>query len=290
MPERDGSSPARFVAWLGRAAADLPAQLRLYSTRPAIDRGLREHIMLAVTDVNGCRYSAWVHGGWSDLVANRQDKREDIALAYAREAAELDRLPPSPDARAALEAAFNADEVRAIDAAIASAEVLNLAETTANDLVDRVAGARPRHPSTMAQEAAVTAAAIPLGVPLLALGAFFRQAARNMPPVEPLVLPPAGEANMGVLLLVELVRHYSGLPLIRAIAAGRLPFALGASADGIDATVRLVSGSKVELDNGLADDVRLVLVGDMPTMLEFAREPSRFVPLVNQGRLKAAPR
>ena len=42
--------------------------------------------------------------------------------------------------------------------------------------------------------------------------------------------------------------------------------------------------------NGLADDVRLVLVGDMPTMLEFAREPSRFVPLVNQGRLRAAPR
>ena len=31
-----------LAAWLGRAAADMPAQLRLYSTRPAIDRGLHK--------------------------------------------------------------------------------------------------------------------------------------------------------------------------------------------------------------------------------------------------------
>ena len=95
---------------------------------------------------------------------------------------------------------------------------------------------------------------------------------------------------MGVMLLSELVRHYSGLPLLRALAAGRMPFALGLTSEGIEATVRLVAGSRVELDNGLADDVHLLLTGDMPTMVAVAREPSQFVPMVNDGRLRAVPR
>lgn len=287
---RRTATVGNLLPWLERIVRDVPAQANLYSRRPAIDRGLRERIMMAVTDVNGCRYCSWIHGGWAELMTRGHAARDDVALAYAREAAELDSLPPSPEARQALEAVFSPEEARAIDATIANIQLSNLAGNTVDGLISRLTGARPREPAAMAQEVALVAAAAPVGIPLLALGGLLRQAARVMQPVEAVVLPPVGEANMGVLMLAEAVRHYAGLPLLRALAAGRMPFALGASADGLEATARLSGQSRVELDNGLADDVALVLEGDMATMLLLVREPARFVSLVNEGKLRAFPR
>src|SRR5439155_326224 len=80
----------------------------------------------------------------------------------------------------------------------------------------------------------------------------FRRAASQMPSVDIEVVNPAGEANMGVLMLTELIRKYRDFPLLRALAAGRLPFALGITAEGLSATARVRKPSVVELENGIA--------------------------------------
>ena len=282
---RRTATPANLLPWVGRILRDLPAQVGLYARRPPIDRGLRERIMMAVTDVNGCRYCSWIHGGWAELMRRGEKARDEIALAYARESAELGLLPPSDEAREALEAVFTPAEVRAIDAAISNIEVANLAGNTVDGLIARLTGARPRDPVAMLQEAAVVAAAAPVGLPLLALGSAFRRAASQMPSVDIEVVNPAGEANMGVLMLTELIRKYRDFPLLRALAAGRLPFALGITAEGLSATARVRKPSVVELENGIADDAALLLEGDMGAMLEVAQEPGKLVRFINEGRL-----
>jgi AhpD family alkylhydroperoxidase len=283
---RRTATPATLLPWIGRIARDLPAQMGLYARRPAIDRSLRERIMMAVTDVNGCRYCSWIHGGWSELVAKGPEARDDIALAYAREAAETGSLPPSTEARAALEEVFSADEVRAIDAAVANIEVANLAGNTVDGLIARLTGARPRDPGAMLEEAAVVAAAAPIGLPLLALGTLFREAARRMPAVE-IVTPDPGEANILVMMGAELLKKYRDVPFVRALAAGRLPFALGLRSVAMEATIRL-SESHIALENGIADDVALIIEGEPDALLAVATGEVNPLTLVNEGRLTAS--
>jgi hypothetical protein len=239
--------------------------------------------MLAVTDVNGCRYCSWIHGGWAELTARGKKARDDVALAYAREAAETGQLPPSPQARKALEAAFSVAEVRAIDAAIANIEVASLAGNTVDGLLARLTGARPRDPASIVQEALVVAVAAPLGVPLLALGTALRQAAHAMPPVD-VVTPPGGEGNLIVMMLGQMARQYSGLPLLRAVAAGRLPFAVGLRTGMMEATIRL-RRSRLELDNGIAPDVSIIVQGEPDALIAAASGEKNVMTLINEGRI-----
>ena len=283
---RRTATPATLLPWLVRMARDLPAQAALYAPRRALDPGLRERIMVTVSEVNGCRYSSWIHRGWAEMTGRAQSARDDVALAYAREAAETGRVPPSETSRRALERVFSPTEVRAIDAAIAGIVVSNLAGNTVDGLLARLTGARPRDPAAMAQEAAVVAAAAPLGVPLLAFGALVRQAARAMPPLE-VVVPPVGEANIIVMMLGEMARQRSGLPLLRALGVGGLPFALGLRTGAMEATVRL-SRSKLELANGVAPDVGLVIEGEPDALIAAATGDASIVSLINQGRIRAS--
>ena len=68
------------TAW-GLATAYLPFA-RAISSRS------REQVVLAVTEVNGCRYTAWVHGAWRDFLgADDTDEALDALLDYARASA-----------------------------------------------------------------------------------------------------------------------------------------------------------------------------------------------------------
>ena len=280
---RRTATPEALIPWLGRVARDIPAQIGLYAPRAALDRGLREKIMMAVTDVNECRWCSWIHGGWKELLDRGPKARDDIALAYARGAAETGKLPPSEEARTALQAVFSPSEVRAIDAAISGISVANLAGNTVDGLIARFTGARPRDPAAMVQEAAVVAAAAPVGLPLLALGALFQRAERALPRLDVELKEPPGSASMGVLMLAEVVKRWRDYPVVRALGASG-PIAIGAEAEGMSATVRF-KGSTVEVENGLAEDVVLVVQGDMETMIEAATDPARVPSLLTQGRL-----
>lgn len=284
MGDDNGLRPDGLLRWLGKVVRDLPAQVSLYGPRPAIDRGLRERIMLAVTEVHGDRYSALIHEGWAEMSSGRFQARDEVALAYARKAAETGELPPSAAARDALEAVFSPAEVRAVDAAIAAVAVSNVVGGTVDDLVDRVVGEKPRDRGVMLQEAVVAAASVPLGVPLLAWGALMRQAARSLPEVE-VVTPPAGQASVLVLMLAEMARRHSGLPLVRVLASGRLPFALALRAGVMEATVRL-HRSRLELEDGVAADVAVVIEGDPEALLAAATGQANLLGLVSEGRIR----
>ena len=59
----------------------------------------REQVILAVTEVNGCRYCAWIHGSWADYLGELEDPADvlEALLAHARASAEagqpLDTAP-----------------------------------------------------------------------------------------------------------------------------------------------------------------------------------------------------
>ena len=50
-----------MVPWLTEVATTLPGLVRSYGPGGPLDPRTREQIILAVTEVNGCRYCAWIH-------------------------------------------------------------------------------------------------------------------------------------------------------------------------------------------------------------------------------------
>ena len=85
---------------------------------------LRERVILAVTEVNGCRYSAWVHEAWQAVLgppgfAGAPTEVQEAVLAYARACAEAGR-PLDP---ATLNVTLPAAAVRAVRVAVASTEL-----------------------------------------------------------------------------------------------------------------------------------------------------------------------
>ena len=57
-----------MVPWLTEVAATLPGLVRSYGPGGPLDPRTREQIILAVTEVNGCRYCAWIHGSWQEFL------------------------------------------------------------------------------------------------------------------------------------------------------------------------------------------------------------------------------
>src|SRR3954469_7223016 len=87
-----------MLPWLGEIATNLPGLLRSYLPGASLDARTRERVIMAVTEVNGCRYCAWIHGSWQDFLGDPDEgAAEDARLTYARAGAEAGRpLPPGP--------------------------------------------------------------------------------------------------------------------------------------------------------------------------------------------------
>jgi hypothetical protein len=247
------------LVW-GLAAAYLPGG-RALSSRS------REQIVLAVTEVNGCGYTAWVHGAWRDFLGeDRNDAGLDVLVDYARASA----LSGAPLDTAHLDAVLPADAVRAVRATIAVAEVSNLVGNTAQDLGARLRGRRPLLPARMAREAAVVAAALPIAAPLLAAAGVMRLTSWVSPPMPTIVEPPDDEGNLVVAMLAEAVQVYLGHALVRALLlALPRPLVVGVRAEGVAATVR-ITRDRVDLEADLADDTVLVIDGGLDLLVDVA--------------------
>src|SRR5437899_4947894 len=90
------------MAELGKT---LPGLVRSYLPGQTLDPRTREEMILAVTEVNGCRYCAWIHGSWrAFLGAGAHDDVEHALLRYARACAEAGRPLPVDDLAAVLPA------------------------------------------------------------------------------------------------------------------------------------------------------------------------------------------
>ena len=85
---------AILAPWLTELARTLPGLLRSYLPGGSIDARTRERVILAVTEVNGCRYCAWIHGSWAAYLGDGVDEpagAEEALLTYARACAEAGR-------------------------------------------------------------------------------------------------------------------------------------------------------------------------------------------------------
>src|SRR5438445_8397812 len=145
MDERDPfprrtATPAVLVPWLAEVVRTAPGLLRSYVPGSPIAPRTRERIILAVTEVNGCRYCAWIHGSWQDFLGDvATADAEDALLAYARACAEAGRPLPPDD----LHAVLPPDAVGVVRATVAQIEVANLVGNTVDGVLARVTRKRP---------------------------------------------------------------------------------------------------------------------------------------------------
>ena len=256
-----------MMPWLTEVVTTLPGLVRSYGPGGALDPRTRERIILAVTEVNGCRYCAWIHGSWQEFLGDGSHADADQALiAYARACAEAGRPLPADD----LVAVLPLEAVRAVRATVAQIEVSNLVGNTVDGLLARVARKRPLAPIDFAREVATIAAAVPIAVPLLATAGAMRIAARIAPPLPEVDMPPAGEANLLVHLLAAAAPAYLSNAVVRLALLGLpRPVAVGLRAGRTAATVRIGRG-KLEVENGISRDAVVVVEGEVEPLLQLA--------------------
>jgi AhpD family alkylhydroperoxidase len=257
-----------MVPWLGELARTLPALARSYLPGAPIDARSREQVILAVTEVNGCRYCAWIHGSWADYLGQVEDPADvvEVLLAHARASAEAGTpLDPAP-----LLEVLPPEVVAGLRATVAQIEVANLVGNTVDGLLARATRRRPLDPPKALAEIATVAVALPVAVPLLAVGGAMRALGRLAPAVPAVEMPPPGEANLLVHLLARAVPSYlanAGLRL--ALLNLPAPLVVGITAGRTSATLRVGRGAIV-LANGIQPDAALVVEGDVEPLLQVA--------------------
>lgn len=266
---RRTATPASLAPWLLEIGLQLPGLLSSYTRPNVLDARTRERVILAVTEVNGCRYCAWIHGNWSDFLGegiSRLDADEAV-LTYARACADAGApLDPAP----LLERGLPAASVQAVRATVAQIEVSNLVGNTVDGLIARLTRKRPLNPVAALQELAVVGAAMPLAIPMLVAGAGLKAIERIGPPMPTVGMPPKGEANLLVHLLAAAIPTYLANAAVRLAVLG-LPFevAIGLKAGRTTATVR-VGRSAIAVENGISPDALAVVEGEVEPLLKLA--------------------
>lgn len=266
---RRTATPASLAPWLVEIGLRLPGLLSSYTRPNVLDARTRERVILAVTEVNGCRYCAWIHGNWADFLGDGISRldAEEAVLTYARACADAGTpLDPAP----LLEKGLPAASVQAVRATVAQIEVSNLVGNTVDGLIARLTRKRPLNPIAALQELAVVGAAVPLAIPMLAVGAGLKAIERIGPPMPAVGMPPKGEANLLVHLLAAAIPTYLANAAVRLAVLG-LPFevAIGLKAGRTTATVR-VGRSAVAVENGIAPDALAVVEGEVEPLLKLA--------------------
>jgi AhpD family alkylhydroperoxidase len=266
---RRTADPVILAPWLLELARTVGGLVRSYLPGSPIDARTRERVILAVTEVNGCRYCAWIHGSWAAYLGDAIEgpaEAEEALLDYARACAAAGRpLDPAP-----LAAVLPPAAVAAVRATVAQIEVSNLVGNTVDGLLARLARRRPFAPLRTAVEAATITAALPLAAPMVLLGATLRAVDALAPPLREVRSPPPEEANLLAHLLATTVPAYLANAGVR-LALLRLPVALsvGVRAGRTSATVRIGRG-RIEVANGIARDAVVVLEGEVEPLLQLA--------------------
>lgn len=225
----------------------------------------REQLILAVTEVNGCRYTAWVHGAWLDFLGPRDLDEAlvplfDYARACARAGVPLDTTT--------LEAAYPAALVRSVRATVAHAELANLVETTVDELGANLAAGKRRSLPNVVQDTATLVMAAPFVVPTVVAAASMKALAVLAPSLPRIELPPAGDANLVVHLLAEAAPTYLGHAVVRTgLVYSPVPMAIAFRMEGTAATIRIGRGH-VAIDNGVQPDALLVVDGGIEPLLQ----------------------
>lgn len=164
-----------------------PNVFRAYG-RKTIDPAFRERIMVAVAEVNKCRYCSYTHHEWAVLAGVDAgtlpadggqadpglDARGEIAIAWAQMKAQADLGPVPEPLESQFRAAFTASECHDIEVTVRAMRLMNLSGNTVDALMARRRGMRAPG-GRLADELAVAAVLIPtLGLGVL-IGAIVKR-------------------------------------------------------------------------------------------------------------------
>ena len=254
-----------LAPWLVELVRTAPGLVRSYGPARAIDARTRQRVIMAVTEVDGSWSCAWVHGAWQELLGDDGGDVDDAVLAYVRGCAEAGR-PLDP---ASLRDVLSAGEVSAVRATVAHGEVVNALGRAVEGMVARGL-ARGRPDLRSVAELAAAAIAVPLAIPVLATGAVLRAVNRIAPPLPPVSVSPAGDANLLAHLVAQAVPAYLSNAFVRLVLVD-LPFtvSVGLRSGKTAATLR-VGRREIQVVNGVAPDALLVIEGDVEPLLRLA--------------------
>jgi hypothetical protein len=267
-PARPTATPARVAPWLaelGRTA--LGAVDAWLPTGRGITARSRERMVLAVTEVNGCRFTEWVHVAWSEFLGDEQlDEALEVFVDFARASA----LEGEPLDHAPLAEVLPDDLLRSMRATIAVAELSSLVGNTADELFEQLSGRRRFDPIAAARGLATVASAVPFAAPMFVIAGAMKVTTRLSPPMPIVRVPSAEDANLVVHMLSEAVPSLLRNALVRAVLlALPVPLTIGVRAEETVATVRL-GREQILIENGLRDDVIVVIDGGLEVLLDAA--------------------
>lgn len=265
-PTREAPTAWKAGTWLAELLSVPTGVVEAYLPGTAgVGARTREQLILAVTEVNGCRYSAWVHGAWLDFLGPRDLDEALLPLFdYARACAEAG----VPLDTTTLQAAYPAPLVRSVRATVAQAQLANLVGANVDEVVSRTRAGHGFGPAELAQRAAALALTAPLVVPAVAVAVGLKALARLAPALPVIDVPPASEANLVVHLLAEAVPTYLGHAFVRTgLVYSPVPVAVAFRMEGTSATIRIGRG-RVAIDNGVHPDALLVVDGGVEPLLQ----------------------
>lgn len=237
-----------IAPWVLEALRTLPGLVGAYGPGGALAARTRQRVTVAVSEANGCHWSAWVHGAWRDLLGEADpEEADEIVLQYARACAAAGRPLPTDGLAEHLPPLA----VGAVRATVANVSLANEVE------------AHTRHPL-------LRLAVAPLAAPALGAAVAMRALHRLAPPLPVIDQPQGDDANLLVHVLGRALPSWLAHAGVRLALLGTpLHLVVGVRAGRSAATVRLGRG-RVAIENGLAPDVALVVEGDVEPLLQLA--------------------
>jgi hypothetical protein len=262
---RPAFDPGKVGAWTAELARVPVGLLAAYLPSRGIDARTRQQLIVAVSEVNGVRSVAWVHGAWLDLLGDGDpDDTLGPLFDYARSCAEAGR----PLDTTALAVVYPGSVVRSLRATVAVAQLGSALAGAADELWARARGRRGGSPLDAAVGLVGFSLVAPWLAPSVALAGALRVLGRLAPALPPVEVPPAPEANLVVHLLAEAAPNYLGHVLVRTgVVLSPVPVAIAFRMDGTSATIRLGRG-RVAITNGIEPSAVVVVDGGVEPLVQ----------------------
>ncbi|MCU1452742.1 MAG: hypothetical protein JWN46_888 [Acidimicrobiales bacterium] len=264
---RDAAVPIdpRLLPWLSELGGLVPELVRSHLPNRLVDARLRERVLVAVAEGNGCRSAAWVHAGWQRYLGDVDPRdADDAVLGWARRCAAAGvPLDPGP-----LADVLSPAGVRTVRATVARGALVSRVGLSAEALVERARGRRALWPGLARDLVAVGLGGPPM-VPVAAVGIALGLAERLAPP-PPSVELEDDEPNLLAHLLAEAVPAWIAGVLAR-VTVVRFPadVIVAVKAGQTTATVRIGRG-RLSVANGVHPDAWVLIEGDGEPLLRAA--------------------
>lgn len=259
------TGPRAAAAWGVEALHTLPAALRSALPGAPVPAALREDVLLAVAHAHGARAMAWAHGEWRAFCGSVPDGDVRLALAAHVEACARAGHPVETSRLADV---LSSSAVPGVRAVVVRGRVEADLEARTRRVLAATRAGRPT--ATMLVDGPLALLGATVAVPTLTIAAVVGAAARLVPPVPP--VEGADDPTIGLLgvLAAEAVPVLLGNAAVRAVLLGSpMVVAIGLRSGRSTATVRVGRG-RAQVVDGIADDVAMVLDGDIEPLVRLA--------------------